>query len=92
MAQKLHFGFVENALRELGVEAFVLHHLQNLFQIFCMLGCVLTIHQNIVQINDHELINVRREDAIHHGLESRGGISQSHTEDFKLELSHGGSE
>jgi hypothetical protein len=38
---------------------------QNLFQIFRMLLCHLKIHQDIININDHELIQLFMENQVH---------------------------
>jgi hypothetical protein len=56
---------------------FVLAELtQNIFQVLRMLFCGLGIHQDIINVDDHELIQLFVEDGIHKGGECRWNITQ----------------
>jgi hypothetical protein len=49
---------------------------QNIFQMFYMFFCHLGIHQDIINMDDHKLVQFFMENGIHKGCEHQGSLKQ----------------
>lgn len=48
--------------------------------------------QNIVQVNDNELPDIRLENGVHYSLKRGRGIGETFDQNFELEMTHRGTE
>ncbi len=56
---------------------FVLMELtQNILKMFCMFFYCLGVHQDIINVNDHKLVQFLMEDKVHEGREHQWNVAQ----------------